>query len=862
MNKRYTSLLTTLLLSVFLAVSASAYDVKVDGIYYNFLKKVKTAEVTYGDNLYLGDVTIPETITVDDVVYNVTSIGADAFMGCHDLTSITIPNSVTSIGSTAFFDCTRLTSITIPDSVTSIGKMVFCGCTGIEIPVIVNDMFVYLPRTYSGHYSISNNITMIIEGAFYECSSLTSVSIPTSVTSIGSDAFAGCSGLTSITIPNSVVKIEEGTFSGCSNLSSVSISNSVTSIGENAFSHCRSLSSITIPNSVITIGYHAFWNCTSLTSITIPNSVTSINQATFENCSGLTSVTIPNSVITIGYDAFKNCSGLTSVTIPNSVITIGYDAFKNCSGLTSITIPNSVTSFGGAFEGCSGLTSITIPNSITKIEDGTFRECSSLLSIIVPNSVISIGNSAFNGCTSLTSITIPNSVTSIGQNAFSDCSGLTSVTISNSVTSIMDHTFYGCSGLTTITIPNSVTSIESYAFAGCSGLTSISIPNTVKSIGDCILSECNGIKNTIIIKDIFVYLPRSYSGHYSIPDNITTIIGGAFENCNDLSSIIIPNSVKTIGRYAFKKCSGLKSIKIPNSVKSIGFDAFAYCNNIEKLIIDCSMNPNISNRYLNELSIGDNITIVYDYFKEAPLKKIVLGKNVTQIRAEAFKNSRLEEFTITGEEPPYLYPNVFGTQDLSNATLYVPESKTEYYQTTEPWSKFGKVLTLSGETPEEPKKCCTPTISYSDGKIQFSCETEGAKCYYTLNCQDVKSGETKVEDNAVTLSACYDITCYAKAEGYVISDVATAKLYWLTSSGTLETDNINAAKTRGVVIQSADGFVTISGLDSNEQVDFFATDGKALCSTKAVGGTATFAAQSGSVVVAKIGKESVKIAVK
>ena len=82
-----------------------------------------------------------------------------------------------------------------------------------------------------------------------------------------------------------------------------------------------------------------------------------------------------------------------------------------------------------------------------------------------------------------------------------------------------------------------------------------------------------------------------------------------------------------------------------------------------------------------------------------------------------------------------------------------------------------------------------------------------------------------------------------------------------TLEGT-EVEKNNAAKTRGVVIQSAAGFITISGLDSTEQVDFYASDGKALGSAKAIGGTATFSAQSGSVVVAKIGKESVKIAVK
>ena len=259
------------------------------------------------------------------------------------------------------------------------------------------------------------------------------------------------------------------------------------------------------------------------------------------------------------------------------------------------------------------------------------------------------------------------------------------------------------------------------------------------------------------------------------------------------------------------------------------------------------------------MTVGDNISVVHDYFSYANLKKITLGKNVTQIRAKAFGSSQIEDFTITGEEPPYLYPNVFGTQDLSKATLYVPESKIEYYQTTEPWSLFGKVLTLSGETPKDPEKCSTPSISFSEGKLQFTCNTEGAKFYYTLNSTDVKQSETLVEANTVALSACYEISCWAKAEGFVNSDVATAKLYWLPTSdiGT----NINTAKTRGVVIQSAGGFITLSGLDTNERVDFFTVDGVALGSATATDGTATFSATNGTIVIAKIGKESVKIAV-
>ena len=94
---------------------------------------------------------------------------------------------------------------------------------------------------------------------------------------------------------------------------------------------------------------------------------------------------------------------------------------------------------------------------------------------------------------------------------------------------------------------------------------------------------------------------------------------------------------------------------------------------------------------------------------------------------------------------------------------------------------------------------------------------------------------------------------------YEDSDVATAKLYWLPTSDI--GSNINTSKTRGVVIQSAGGFITLSGLDTNERVDFFTVDGAALGSATATDGTATFSATSGTIVVAKIGKESVKIAV-
>ena len=211
--------MTTLILSVFFSISASADVVEVDGIYYDISET--TATVTYGDYEYSGDIVIPESITYENSKYSVTSIGELAFIYCSGLTSIAIPNSITSIGESAFEGCSGLTSVTIPNSVTNIGYGAFNGCTGITQTIIVNDMFVFLPTGYEGHYSIPENISTIIGGAFYECSGLTSVTIPNSVTSIGGWAFSSCSGLTSVTIPNSVTSIGDKTFMGCINIENV-----------------------------------------------------------------------------------------------------------------------------------------------------------------------------------------------------------------------------------------------------------------------------------------------------------------------------------------------------------------------------------------------------------------------------------------------------------------------------------------------------------------------------------------------------------------------------------------------------------------------------------------------------------------
>ena len=283
---------------------------------------------------------------------------------------------VTKIGSYAFRNCHNLTSVTIPESVTTIGYNPFERCSGLT--------------AFYGKFASDDNRCLIVDGVLnsFVRAGLTEYAIPDGVTEIGYGAFSDCYGLTSVTIPDSVTTIGRSAFDSCYVLTSVTIPDNVTTIEEYAFRYCRSLTSITIPDRVTEIGFYAFQDCSSLKDITIPESVTTIGDNPFEYCDGLTAfygkfASEDNRCLIVdGVLKSFAPAGLTEYTIPDSVTTIGDSAFISCDALKSITIPDGVTAIEfGAFYGCSSLTSITIPDSVTKIENYAFFDCNSLTSV-------------------------------------------------------------------------------------------------------------------------------------------------------------------------------------------------------------------------------------------------------------------------------------------------------------------------------------------------------------------------------------------------------------------------------------------------------------------------------------------------
>ena len=420
----------------------------------------------------------------------------------------------------------------------------------------------------------------------------------------------------------------------------------------------------------------------------------------------------------------------------------------------------------------------------------------------VEYSVTSIGERAFEGATKLTSVIIPNSVTKIGLKAFEGCTNLTSVTLSDNVTIIDGEAFDGCTGLTSINIPNSVTYIGAWAFNSCTGLTSVNIPESVTEIAPSAFSNCSGLTSV------------------TISNNITQLPNKLFLGCTGLTSVTIPNSVTLIGTNVFKGCTGLTSITIPSSVEVINPQAFYGCSG---------------------------------------LTSVIIGSGIKTIYGEVFaKCEKLEEVYCYAEEVPAMgIIGVFADSYPEYMTLYVPASSINAYKTDDQWKVFGTIKAI-GEG--ESQKCATPSISYSNNKLSFSCDTEGVKYVSEIKVADGK----KYYDSSISLDATYIISVYATKSGYEDSEIATATLVW-TSATFEETDTPSAVKSinynipalisvRGntiTVSSEADGtLVSVYNINGVQEGSGTISNGKANINTNLT---------SGSIAIVKIGQKSFKV---
>ena len=226
---------------------------------------------------------------------------------------------------------------------------------------------------------------------------------------------------------------------------------------------------------------------------------------------------------------------------------------------------------------CNEMTKLIIPDCVHQLGTWTFWKDAALCEIVLPHNLEWVPEQAFRGCSSLREVMLPPNVTRIdGDAAFGQCHSLTNIVIPSSVRSIGNNTFLDCRSLKEVIIPNSVTNIGVYAFSYCTGLERLTLPfigsergnvGTAESVFGHIfgLSAREGLTKVEQIyadpNKITRYIPASLK-HVTVTDELIIPLG-AFQNCSNLTSVVIGNSVTNIAKGAFSGCGSLERMTLP-----------------------------------------------------------------------------------------------------------------------------------------------------------------------------------------------------------------------------------------------------------------------------------------------------------
>lgn len=382
----------------------------------------------------------------------------------------------------------------------------------------ISDGFLMKYNGPGGNVVIPEGVIRVLDDAFAQNTSITSIYFPKSVEYVGNgkDALEGCTSITSLTFSNTTqflnidlnshvgikeLNIYQGVtdskayncfspaVTGNSTIEKINIGEGITEIDVFAFKGYKALNQVNLPNSLKVIAQEAFAGCESLTLVTLPNGLETIGGSSFIGCIGLSEIVIPNGIKDVDNSAFQNCNNLTKVSIPNG-LTINSDIFNGCSNLNTlhITLSPYTTVLNTIY---ADVKHILIDEGITNINAGTFINNTKVIELQLPGSIQSIEGSAFIGCTSLESITIPCNANT-QSNTFIDCPNIRKVTVSYNGISTVTNNLRLPNTVQTLEIAEGITRIESGSFNSLPLLTTLMLPNSLIEIGsDCFNDSLN-----------------------------------------------------------------------------------------------------------------------------------------------------------------------------------------------------------------------------------------------------------------------------------------------------------------------------------------------------------------------------------
>ena len=546
-------------------VEGELKETTYEGLNYAYVEGKGTATVIGRADSEMRKISIPATISVNSVNYNVTAVGTaafrdnsidtliiasgieeigkDAFNYCWNLKKVELPSTLKIIADRAFTYCGNIKRIELPSSLDSIGNAAFYSCDNlmfvvskIQTPFAINtDVFVnngsksnailYVPVGTSSAYQQYdgwNVFSEIIEGepkeVTYEGLTYNYFENNGTATVIG----RADDNLTKISIPGvipidgsnySVTTIGVGAFQNCTNIDTLVIQSGVEIISKNAFTYCHNLKSITISEGVKIIGENAFREC-----------------GTWNNAS--MRVDLPSSLDSIGNYAFYYCRNLSSVVskiqnpfvISESVFASSWETYQDGIATWPKSSANLYVPEGtkASYEAIAGW------NMFAAIYEGEIKEYESdslKYAYLMSNQTATV--IASDKYRNYSAITIPGTVTIDG--------------VDYRVTEIGANAFNECYNLNNVTIEYGVEKIGNYAFQNCYNADFGQLPSSLRAIGDYAFRWCNRFNGLL-------------------PEGLLTIGKWAFGSCYYMQKVVLPSTLTSIDEYAFRDNSNLATV--------------------------------------------------------------------------------------------------------------------------------------------------------------------------------------------------------------------------------------------------------------------------------------------------------------
>ena len=701
-----------------------------------------------------------------------TKVIDNLFQNMENSLKVDFQDQITEIGNHAF-DSSLITGITGTNNLVKIGEYAFNSCKGIsgkvELPAVTEIHAYAFSEIFATDFEISQNITLIDNGAFMNCTNLKAINKNdgvadvdlgnmTKLAEIGKQAFSGCSSIVSLRLSGTITKINDSAFSKLTTLANVKFNDNgeagTTELGSSVFSGCTNLVEVSTAKNVGIIGSSAFSGCIKLMRLNLAEGLQIIKSGAFSGCARLEGA-LPEGVS----EKYSSASGAkvmlpnekAVLEIPGTVTAIEDSAFANCYsadetlqadgekepsdykiGIKAVHIagnPAGTTIGASAFAGCQNLTKLTLGEGVTGLGDSALKD-TRLEEITIP-STFETGTAKNSPFTSgenstLKKVTFADGIQVIPQYFLNNITTLTKIEIPASVQKIGDHAFADCSNLKTVTFKeqdaSKLTTIDTSAFEGCSLMKLSKLPEGLTTINASAFKDCKKISLTDLPTGLITIGNAAFENCTMLRIGklpaITALGMAAFKNCVKLSFLSVDTSnLAEINATAFEGCTGLSSVQINGGEKkqtTIADGAFATCNSLKWLDIENvkSIGKNAFAKLpFSALEINQVDTIGESAFAGCDKLENPVIQNVKTIGASAFAGSgaQTDDNKVLLDSIQNVGSRAFEGCQFTSADIRDLEKVTTY-------------------TDPETKIEYSPFAKSSIKKVEFSDETKNTVC--------------------------------------------------------------------------------------------------------------------------------------